>query len=264
MVAYCSLIRRHAALAFCALLALAGAYVPPAAAHPHVWVTVKTTVLYDNGKIIGFRHKWTFDEFYTAMAIEGLDTNKDGIYSREELAELAQVNIDGLKEFAYFTYPKLGKKELAVDAPKDYWLDYEDAPPQPADATPPAPAAAAPATPGAPASNPPAADAKSDGPVKVLSLNFTLPLKQPILADAQGFTFSVYDPSFFIAFDLEGADAVKLGPGAPPACRVEQEAETPEAKDAQKLGQAFSSEFGGRIPGFSGARPIKVVCTPKS
>ena len=31
-------------------------------------------------RIIGIRHAWTFDEFYTAMAVEGLDANKDGVY----------------------------------------------------------------------------------------------------------------------------------------------------------------------------------------
>src|SRR5690606_6177417 len=72
---------------------LAGA--SPAAAHPHVWVTVETTVLYQGGAITGLQHKWTFDDMYTAMAIQGLDTNGDGTYSREELTELAQVNIDG-------------------------------------------------------------------------------------------------------------------------------------------------------------------------
>ncbi|TMJ63980.1 MAG: DUF1007 family protein, partial [Alphaproteobacteria bacterium] len=77
-----------------------------ATAHPHVWITVETTVLYDKGTFTGLQHKWTFDEFYTAMAIEGLDKNKDGIYDREELAELAKVNVDGLKEFGYFTYPE--------------------------------------------------------------------------------------------------------------------------------------------------------------
>ena len=85
-----------------------------AAAHPHVWITVETTVLYDKGAFTGLQHKWTFDEFYTAMAIEGLDKNKDGIYDREELSELAKVNIDGLKEFAYFTYPVLDGQDVKV------------------------------------------------------------------------------------------------------------------------------------------------------
>ncbi len=65
------------------------------------------------------RHKWLFDEYYTTMAIEGLDKNKDGVYDREELAELAKVNIEGLKDFAYFTFPGLGGKEIALGASRD-------------------------------------------------------------------------------------------------------------------------------------------------
>jgi ABC-type uncharacterized transport system substrate-binding protein len=36
-------------------------------------------------QIVGIRHAWTFDEFYSAMAVQGLDTNGDGVYSAEEL-----------------------------------------------------------------------------------------------------------------------------------------------------------------------------------
>src|SRR5215510_2431854 len=76
------------------LATLSGVLAGPAAAHPHVWITVETMLLYDKGTFTGLRHKWTFDQYYTAMAIEGLDKNKDGKYDREELAELAKVNID--------------------------------------------------------------------------------------------------------------------------------------------------------------------------
>ncbi len=67
----------------------------PSSAHPHVWVTVETEV--DVGpkkEIIGFKHKWTFDEFYSEFAIQGLDTNNDGVYSEEELKPLAQTNVE--------------------------------------------------------------------------------------------------------------------------------------------------------------------------
>jgi ABC-type uncharacterized transport system substrate-binding protein len=59
-----------------ALLCLA--FASAADAHPHMWITVETTVLHENGAFFGLRHKWTFDEFYTAAAIEGLDKNKTG------------------------------------------------------------------------------------------------------------------------------------------------------------------------------------------
>ena len=76
-------------------------------------MTVESTLLYENGAFTGFQHKWTFDEFYSAMAVEGLDTNKDGKYRREELAELAKVNVTSLKDFGYFTFPQLAGQPLS-------------------------------------------------------------------------------------------------------------------------------------------------------
>ena len=84
----------------------------PATAHPHVWISVATTVVYGNGAVTALRHRWTFDEIYTAMAIQGLDANNDGAYDRAELAELAKVNVHGLKEFGYFTTAKLGEEAV--------------------------------------------------------------------------------------------------------------------------------------------------------
>jgi ABC-type uncharacterized transport system substrate-binding protein len=187
-----------------ALIAFAAALLTPlaAGAHPHVWVQVETTVLYDKGHVTGFRHRWTFDDMYTAMAIEGLDKNGDGVYSREELAELAQVNMDGLKEFDYFTYAKLGETKLALAAPVDYWLEYKD---------------------------------------NILSLYFTVPLAQPVPADAKDLTFSVYDESFFIAFDFVKDNPIKIGGTAPHGCHAE--VAVPE-KDVEQL-QALSKAFGG-------------------
>ena len=83
------------------------------------------------------------------MAIEGLDKNKDGVYDREELAELAKVNIDGLKDFSFFTFPALAGKEIKVGEARDYWLEHKDG---------------------------------------VLSLIFTLPFANPVLEEAKGLT----------------------------------------------------------------------------
>jgi len=161
-------------------------------AHPHVWVTAKAEVVYDQGQIVAIQHHWTFDEFYTAMAIQGLDKNGDGIYSRDELAELAQVNMDGLKEFDYFTYALVGKTAVAFSPPVEPWLEHKDG---------------------------------------VLTLHFKLPVTKPIPASTPGFSFAIYDPSFFIAFELAKGQAVTLA-GAPLGCSVrvgDEEKTTPPA-----------------------------------
>src|SRR5262245_61381716 len=97
-----------------------------ASAHPHVFITTQTSVLFENGSIVGLRHRWLFDEYYSSTAIEGLDTNNNGIYEQSELAELAEVTIEGLKDFEYFTQIKLAGQELAVQAPKDYWFELTE------------------------------------------------------------------------------------------------------------------------------------------
>lgn len=124
------------------------AAVAPAAAHPHVFVTSQATVIYENGAITGLRQRWVFDEMYTASAVEGLDKNNDGKLDKAELEELTQVNIEGLKEFDYFTTVTLGGKPLEVGTPREYFMEVVagDDPPGPRMMLEPADKAAKPTT----------------------------------------------------------------------------------------------------------------------
>src|SRR4051812_30430559 len=103
------------------------AFVSPARAHPHVWVTVTSEVMYDaNGAATGVRHAWKFDDMYSTFALEGLEQKTKGVFTRQELAPLAEVNITSLKESDFFTYAKAGGKDIALGDASDYWLDYKD------------------------------------------------------------------------------------------------------------------------------------------
>jgi ABC-type uncharacterized transport system substrate-binding protein len=189
-----------------------------ARAHPHVYVTAKAEVVYDKGQIAAVANHWTFDEFYTAMAIQGLDANNDGTYSREELAELAKVNMEGLKEFDYFTFAKLGAGPVAFAPPAEPWLEHVNG---------------------------------------VLTLHFRLPLKEPVPAETMGFALSVYDPSYFIAFELAKGEAVTLA-GAPAGCKVTV-ADTEEKGDNKSLSGAFSQQLGGMGSGTT--KSAAVTCS---
>jgi ABC-type uncharacterized transport system substrate-binding protein len=229
----------------------------PAGAHPHVWVSMHTTVLYENGAIVGLRHDWTFDQFYSEMAIEGLDKNKDGKYSREELAELAKINVEALKEFAYFTFPKLGGTDLPLGAPKDYFLEHKTemvtSPESAATGASDAPDAAS-AAPKTGAGKTAEAAAK---PVSVLTLHFTLPLAKPVLAEAEGFAFSVGDPTFFIAFEPAAKDPVTLSKGAPSGCKVLRG----DDKDSD-AGAANPSKPGDLMAGQPSDLSVSIVSAP--
>jgi ABC-type uncharacterized transport system substrate-binding protein len=189
-------------------------------AHPHVWINAETTVLYESGTFTGLQHRWTFDELYSSMEVEGLDKNNDGKLDREELAELANFYVSGLKEYAYFTFPAKGGRKVPIDDPRDIWLEHKDS---------------------------------------VLSLNFTVPFAKPVLMDEKGFVFSVYDPSFFIAIDMSKPDGMRLAEGTPQPCKVSVVSQARDKANLAPLNKAFAAEFGAGMAGGP-ARAASVTC----
>lgn len=96
-------------------------------AHPHVWITATSELIYaPDGSMTGVRHAWTFDDMFATYALQGLDSKKKGEYSREELAPLAQTNVEALKEYAYFTFARADGTKQRFSEPVNYFLDYRD------------------------------------------------------------------------------------------------------------------------------------------
>ena len=144
--------------------------VSSAQAHPHVWITAKSQVLYaPDGSVSGVRHAWTFDDMFSTYAVQGIEPKVKGSYSREELAPLAQTNVESLKEFGFFTFAKADGSKQRFLEPVDYFLDYKDS---------------------------------------LLTLHFTLPAKTPF--KAKQLVLEVFDRAFFIDFKYADQDPVKL------------------------------------------------------
>jgi nickel/cobalt exporter len=114
--------RRLGSFLVAACLALAAV---PAEAHPHVFVTVKGTLVYADGALKAVRYSWRFDDMFSAFASQGLDTDTDGKLSRAELQSLAEVNVTSLKEFDFFTFAKARGQDITFGPPVDYWLDHD-------------------------------------------------------------------------------------------------------------------------------------------
>src|SRR3954447_3736547 len=111
---------------FVVLCVLAGWSVQ-AAAHPHVWIVARSEVVFDaEGKLTGFRHTWTFDQAYSAFAVTGLDSHRDGKPDPDKLVELANSALESLKEFKYFTQLKVNGRAALFDAPADYGYTFSD------------------------------------------------------------------------------------------------------------------------------------------
>ncbi len=145
--------------------------VLPAAAHPHVWVKATSELIYaSDGSITDIRQHWLFDDMFSAFAVQGLQSKEKVKYTREELAPIAKVNLESIKDYDYFTYAAVdGKKAPLGDPLPDYSFDYKD---------------------------------------EMLTLNFTLPFTQPV--KTKDLKIEIYDPNYFIDFELAKGTPVSL------------------------------------------------------
>jgi len=53
-----------------------------ALAHPHVWVTMTSELIYAaDGSVTGIRHAWAFDDMFSVYALQGIESKKKGAYT---------------------------------------------------------------------------------------------------------------------------------------------------------------------------------------
>jgi len=100
-------------------LVLALGFSPAALAHPHAWITLKTTIIVnDKGEAVAMREHWLFDKMYSAYAVRDFNPNKNGKFGPKDLQKLAEENVSNLKSFNYFTVAETsdGKKIAFGDA----------------------------------------------------------------------------------------------------------------------------------------------------
>ena len=175
------------------LLLIAG----PAAAHPHVWIEMSSDVLFDDkGMVTGVNIEWTFDDGYAQMALDGLDTDGDGVYSATELEALTRENLESLKDYDYFLHAFIDGKPMRIQPAKDPGQIYSN---------------------------------------QRLTLYFTVPLETPIDPKKNDFYYRIYDPEFYIAMDYVKDEPVTAQGPMPAGCKLDllpivTDAQTEETK----------------------------------
>lgn len=173
-------IRRWPAVA-AGLLALIGA-AGEAAAHPHVWVEMRSDLVFnDEGQVTAMNLMWTFDDGYAQVALEGLDANGDGVFSQSELEPLTKENMNSLKDYDYFTVIRFNGEKQAFGEVTEFGQIYSN---------------------------------------DKLSLHFRVPLATPLDPRSGEIAAKVYDPDFFIAFDYAKDEPVTAIGTLPQNCEM--------------------------------------------
>lgn len=217
---------RRAALPAVGLLCWAWAV--PAEAHPHVWIEMRSDVVFnDQGLISAVNLMWTFDDGYAKIALDGLDKNGDGVYDPSELEPLTRENLDSLKDYNYFTYVRYNGKPQAIAAPTEAGQIYSD---------------------------------------DKLQLHMQVPLVTPLDPAKGEFVLKVFDPEFFIAFDYAKDDPVSVIGNMPKPCKLVVKPLPTDAELAQTRAMLAtkgtdwkpaddSEEFGSLF-----AQPVTIQC----
>ncbi len=193
-----------------------------ASAHPHVWITVKSQIAFNHdGKVSAVVHDWVFDEMYSAFATQGL-ASPGALVKRAQFAPLARENAGSLADIGYFTTLRIGGKSVDFGSVTDYWME--------------------------------------ERPDHLVQFHVTLPLKTPT-PPSKLFTLRVADPEYFIDFEFDDKDPVKLL-SPPPGCSVSVAKPKPlEAADKSKLTESFFTNLSpGTNFGFKMASAAIIAC----
>jgi len=146
-------------------------------AHPHILIDARTEIVFDAaGQVTAVTNIWNFDDAFSAFAIQGYDKNGDGVLTRQELQPLAEINLQSLADYNYFTRMIVDGKSVPFGLPNAYYDVFKD---------------------------------------ERLTLHFTLPLAAPLDVHGKTFQVDVYDPAYFAAITFANDHPVRLlGDGA--------------------------------------------------
>ena len=140
-------------------------------AHPHVWVSAMVSFVFEEGKLVGLRQAWAFDDFFSATLIADFDKDKNGTFDAAEQRELATKAFAALRSSDYFSRVRQGVQSFPLQDAENF------------------------------------SATQSKG---LVFYGFTLRLAQPLDPSASPVTAGIYDESFFVDFEFDANDPVRF------------------------------------------------------
>lgn len=198
-----------------------------AVAHPHVWIDMRSDVVFNaQGLISGLNLIWTFDDGYAEVALEGLDTDGDGVYSQAEIEPLTRENMNSLKDYDYFTVIRYNGEKQAFGEVTEYGQIWSN---------------------------------------NKLQLHFQVPLVTPLDPRKGEFVAKVYDPEFFIAINYVADEPVSVVGPMPESCKLVVKP-VPTGEEIEATQQMLSTKGPDWKPennedfGAMFAQPVTIQC----
>lgn len=173
------------------LLGLALLLTGPALTHPHAWIDLRVGLVFDDeGRLERMQQAWLIDPTYSHMLLEEMTRDLDGDVGIDEaLDRVAERMLENLSAYDYFTELQHDDAEIAVPQAENARLSLED---------------------------------------RRLYLRFDLPLAEHGIEDANGFTYRVFDPTYWIEVLHDADDVVHIENRQGCAVRIEEARPDPQ------------------------------------
>jgi ABC-type uncharacterized transport system substrate-binding protein len=140
-------------------------------AHPHVFITSHVAADFEGDSLARVTVEWTFDELFSQMIVADYDGGKKGSFTDAEAVALKKGAFDNLRNFHYFLAFYVDGKTLIL---------------------------------------PPIQDFKPTVKAGRLVYSFSLPLKLPISAKPTELRITIYDDSYYVAFDKMSPNDIEI------------------------------------------------------
>jgi ABC-type uncharacterized transport system substrate-binding protein len=157
-----------------AALAILVALVPALGlhAHPHVFISNRVAVAFEENSLAKISVEWTFDELFSQMIIADYDVGKKGSFTEAEAEALRKGAFDNLRNYHYFLAFYIGGKRVDLPPIKDFKPSIRDG---------------------------------------KLVYAFSLPFAIPITAAERELRITIYDDTYYVAFDKMSPSDVAVG-----------------------------------------------------
>lgn len=203
--------------------------IPVCNAHPHNWVTTRSEFeLNDAGHLVAISQVWRFDYFYSAILIAELAN--DWQQSLPKAFELeAHRMVTNLKSYNYFSVLSLAGRDRTLPVPDRYRLQVV-----------------------------------KDSGQEFVELSMHFKLTPPLLLKDSELIWSVFDPTYYIAYSHEHVDNVKIH--HPAGWQCGKQLRLPEITE-ELIAYAFSLDRTQRDTdglGQAFAEKIVIGCRPES
>jgi ABC-type uncharacterized transport system substrate-binding protein len=93
-------------------LALVALPLAHALAHPHVFIANRMAVVFDADTLRGIELQWTFDEMFSSTILADFKPDRTGRFSPQDARALREAAFDNLENYHYFVSFWVGQKPL--------------------------------------------------------------------------------------------------------------------------------------------------------